>query len=339
MQREGDILKRAAPMIRLFLLATLLFALLGGSASAQTPSSKVCDGRFDRFLKGYSVSAAELMPFLHDDAAVDACAAQLDAHRPENMLIAAFLLHNRRVAEPYKAYDAYQAACTQGSRLGCFYLVMFRHSTVTRPELALNGPDADMLLPRISPLLDTDLPVINRVAGMLTAGLLRRTLHDIDRGEALVRRAEVQGDWWATRALEHFLPPSKISTPLRDAERLTLMARAADLGHTPSLIDIARHAEHYRDYGSALFHYRRAAGNNTLLFQRDVAEAQFSAARLMQRFADGTGHERREVRRLLESATALGHAQAKEELARLPLPTQPLPPSSIVEPGSRPPSR
>lgn len=289
-------------MTRLFLLALFVAFALVTPAAAQ--ASKVCDGNFERFLAGYTIGEEEIDALLHDDAAIAACRAQLDAGNREHRLIDAFIQRRRKTGtdEP-KAARLFDALCTEGSKLACFYKMPWWKPGVT--------PERDAAeIARLQPMLATNLPAVATKAGVFMA---RRDWGTERRAMALrlLRSASGQGDYWATYELA-------LAAGLdgNQGQQLALIRKAAEQGLVASWLKLADYqvvTVKDRAAGFALFH--RAAGANPTFFRPSVAHAQFMVGRMLR---DGDGVERDPVQaqRWLESAAALGNTHATRILQK-----------------------
>lgn len=297
-------------MIRTTLLALLLAittAIAPVEGHAQT--HMVCNGQFERLLRGYWIGWEELTPFLADDAAVAACTSQLDDTVLDHLVVKAYISENSRGGNQALAKAMFDAACVRGSRVACYYGAAY-------PPGATKVVQDAAAIARIAQFLDDDnlTAAKTTTANALLTGM-DGIKKDRERAFNLLHQASQRGDYWASYTLALQIAATR-DFPEREAAALRWANRAADQGHVPALRDLAVLAAQKNSWPAAIEFYRRAASADGRFFRQYVASARFAMAESLR---DGMHQPRdtAEARYWFEQAGALGHPGAAAEIKKL----------------------
>ena len=296
----------------LFLLSNWI-VLAANIAYAQPVAENVCDGMFERFLKGYTLADDELTPFIDDTNAVAACRRKLDLRQQDHLLIEALLRLSGPMADATGAKSLFDTACAQGRALGCGYAIL----------IALAGetprPDATEIARRFEPLLASGLPLIETLIAAL------RIPQAIEEGPAagptrrLLQSASDKGDHEATRHL-YALAMVDLARGNRTDPR-QLLIKAAAQGDVPAILTLAQ-----SDLGdperpgsgnpeAAFGWYMRATEADHRWFRLQIAEAHYELSKML-REGKGTSIDTIEADRRLQRAAELGHEPARLEVQK-----------------------
>lgn len=299
---------------RLLALATLAL-LFASTTHAQSQAEQICDGYFERFLKGYTIGRTELDDFLRDDAAIARCRAELDAGNDEHRLVEAFLLLKRRV-EPRddwqtsigRAQAIFAESCARGRVLAC--VAPFAHDWAGFPSSPTLTTQQTALL---QSLLPHDLPVVNATLGAALLSAHGAAIVERRRGAELLRRATLQGDWWAPEYIAYRAQwdPETGS----DIEAATTKWRqvAARLGNTLSASFLV-HRPGVKDDPARFFAAtKRVADSDPRFFRYQIAIARFNIAYAYET-GQGVAADAAQARAWYARAAELGHGTARQKL-------------------------
>lgn len=293
-------------MIRACLFTAL--ALLLGSSVAHAQADMVCGGRFERFLKGFTIDVerGEMNPFLHDDEAVAACRNQLAPNNPDHTLIDAFIrLHRARPGEG-DAVPTFESVCAKGRKLACAYAI-FHRPRPSRPE----DDDAARLkkIADIKALLGTRYPVVKYMAGMMILSASpQHPAADPKIGIKLLKQASAQGDRQAT--IELVVLNTDFAGAEDDPSTMPTfylgMRKAAEQGDVAAMLKLADDSIAFGDHKTALAFYRRAATADPRWFQSMIGEACYKLG-VMLRDGISTPPDAAQAQHLFDRARALGY--------------------------------
>ncbi len=291
-------------------------------------TARVCDGRFERLLRGFFFEPGELHPFIADAAAIADCRRQLDPAKPDHALIDAMLLRHGPAPDEATAQQRFDTACAASQKLACAWRRWPVGAAPTQQQLK------DATAPLYA-LLELPYPAVNTMLGV--ASLLQpdptpQMLADASR---LLQHASHRGDWWATAALlqhERRKPPAQQDTLLPEI----LTDRAIAQGSAQAMERRADALQQQGDIAAATLLLRRAADADPRWFQHDVAHAAWRLSHLLRH---ATPPDPQAADHYLQRAAALGSELAQQELRQHGAPSAPSPSSSPSAPSPSTPSR
>ena len=285
-------------------LALLLLCLASG-APAQAQAEKACDGRFERFLKGYMIGPGELDHFMVDRAAVEACRRTLDLSQPAHMTIDAVLLEGGGPHNFPAAHRLFMAACAQGQARACLNASFYDAATSHRLS-----PEA--MRDRLRTLATPDMPVSQH--SLAAALLLVPPVTDASRAQArtLLESCAAKGDHWCSYRLAEFETDGR--NPKAEYEWLQKSARE---GNVVAMLTAGDTFRRHGQFPQAQGWYQRAAtADARLFFKIPIANARFRLAE-MQRLGQLGRPNPKEARDWYQKAVELGHPGAKLALEKM----------------------
>ncbi|MGE3907468.1 MAG: hypothetical protein AB7F36_16065 [Reyranellaceae bacterium] len=296
-------------VIRILTIAAIAL-LVSAGALAHTAADQVCGGRFARLLKGYLIGPGELVLFLIEKEATDACLATLDPNEDDHRLIEGFVRSYRYPAEKDVAAPILAALCAKGRKLAC--AADFAHIVRNfRSKPSVTAEQRTIL----RELLSYDFPLVNALLGGVLLSDSASSPEERRQGMALLRRADAQGDWWAPWFISRYSfndPDRPRDQPLQDVQRMQekWRDRAITLGnlHVQNAL-LEEHYHHRRD-AEALATAQVLARRDPLFFPREVARARMYLAEAYESGA-GVAADPAQARRWRDAAKDLGLLSVK----------------------------
>jgi TPR repeat protein len=293
------------------MIRSILFALIVGFAAtaptvrAQIPPAaeamKICDGMFERLLKGYWIGRGELDHLLEDDGARENCRKSLKLESAEHQFVAAFILERQPNPDPSQASLLYGEACGWHLAIACFYGARYESRT---GQLQIGPPS----LARVMALEDRSLPAVKTWLGMVLVDGDGGIPRDRNLGLKLLGEAADQGDYWAS--LYRALQPFNRDNNKWDKDWLR---RAADQGNAAARLLLAHALTMDGDWQTGAATMRQTAETNPKFFRAAIGEARFWMGYY---YGEGLGVPRddNETTRWYRAAAELGNQLALQKL-------------------------